>query len=65
MSRVLAERGINVEELESEVKSAAMSGEHMFSAHARLFAPAGADLADLRARLERLAGELMVYLAVE
>jgi glycine cleavage system regulatory protein len=65
VSRVLAERGINVEELDSEVKSAAMSGEHMFWARARLFAPADVDLADLRARLERLSGELMVDLAVE
>jgi glycine cleavage system regulatory protein len=65
VSRVLAERGINVEELESEVKSAAMSGEHMFWARARLFAPATADLADLRARLETLSGELMVDLSAE
>src|SRR4051812_49185022 len=35
VSRVLAERGLNVEELESEVQSAAMSGEHMFRARAR------------------------------
>jgi glycine cleavage system regulatory protein len=65
VSRVLAERGLNVEELESEVTSGAMSGEHMFQAHARLFAPAGANLDDLRAQLERLSGELMVDLAVE
>ena len=63
VSRVLAERGINVEELESEVKSAAMSGEHMFWARARLFAPATIDLGDLRARLEALSGELMVDLS--
>lgn len=65
VSRVLAERGVNVEELESEVVSAAMSGEHMFQARARLFAPAGVALADLRAGLERLSGELMVDLATE
>jgi glycine cleavage system regulatory protein len=65
VSRVLAERGLNVEELESEVTSAAMSGEHMFSARARLFAPAGVALDDLRGRLERLSGELMVDLTVE
>lgn len=65
VSRVLAERGINVEELESEVRSAAMSGEHMFWARARLHAPAGVDLHDLRASLEGLSGELMVDLAVE
>jgi glycine cleavage system regulatory protein len=65
VSRILSERGINVEELESEVTSGAMSGEQMFLARARLFAPAGADLADLRARLERLSGELIVDLAIE
>jgi len=64
VSHVLAERSINVEEIESEVTSAAMSGEHMFAARARLFAPPGTDLADLRARLERLAGELIIDLAV-
>jgi glycine cleavage system regulatory protein len=63
VSRVLAERGLNVEELESEVKSAAMSGEHMFWARARLFAPGSIDLGDLRARLEALSGELMVDLS--
>ncbi|HEX7836168.1 MAG TPA: ACT domain-containing protein [Kofleriaceae bacterium] len=65
VSHVLAERGVNVEELESEVTSAAMSGEHMFVARARLFAPAGADLAELRGSLERLSGEIMVDLVVE
>ena len=65
VSRILAERGINVEKLESEVKSAAMSGEHMFWARAHLVAPSDVDLADLRARLERLSGELMVDLTVE
>lgn len=65
VSRVLAEQAVNVEELESEIKSAAMSAEQMFWARARLFAPAGTDLADLRARLERLSGELMVDLTAE
>ena len=65
VSRVLAEGGVNVEKLESEVTSAAMSGEHMFSARVRLFAPASADLGELRAKLERLPGELMVDLTVE
>lgn len=65
VARILAERGINVEELESEVTSAAMSGEQMFSARARLFLPASVDLGELRASLERLSGELMVDLAAE
>ncbi|HEY0193005.1 MAG TPA: ACT domain-containing protein [Kofleriaceae bacterium] len=62
VARILAEQAINVEELDSEIRSAAMSAEHMFWARARLYAPAGTDLADLRARLERLSSELMVDL---
>jgi glycine cleavage system regulatory protein len=62
---VLAERGVNVEELESEVSSAPMSGERLFRARARLRVPPTLGLADLRASLEKLAGELMVDLTVE
>ena len=65
VSRVLAERGVNVEELESEVSSAPMSGEPLFTARARLRVPPGLALADLRGSLEALAGELMVDLSVE
>jgi glycine cleavage system regulatory protein len=65
VSAILAERGINVEELESEVASAAMSGDRMFTARASVTAPASTSLADLRARLESLGGELMLDLATE
>lgn len=65
VASVLAERGVNVEELETEIRSAAMSGEQMFFARARLLLPPGADLADLRARLERISSELMVDLAMD
>jgi glycine cleavage system regulatory protein len=65
VSRVLAERGVNVEELESEVVSAPMSGEPLFRARARLRVPPALALADLRAGLEALAGELMVDLAAD
>jgi len=65
VSRVLAERGVNVEQLESEVASAPMSGERLFTARARLRVPTTLALADLRASLERLASELMVDLTVE
>jgi glycine cleavage system regulatory protein len=37
-----------------------MSGELLFRARARVQVPAGADRAALRARLERLASDLMV-----
>ena len=65
VSRVLAERGVNVEELESEVSSAPMSGERLFTARARLRVPPALSLADLRASLEKLASELMVDLTAE
>jgi glycine cleavage system regulatory protein len=65
VSRVLAERGVNVEELESDVFSAPMSAEPLFTARARLLVPPGVALGDLRSGLEGLAGELMVDLAVE
>ena len=63
VTRVLAERGVNVEELETEVQSAPMSGEPLFVARAVLHVPAELTTADLRRGLEDLAGELMVDLA--
>jgi len=65
VSKILAERGCNVEELETEVASAPMSGDPMFTARARLRAPATTSLADLRARLEALGSELMLDLALD
>ena len=59
ISKILVERGANIEELESTVGSAPMSGETMFTVKIDLHAPS-LDVADLRARLESLAGELMV-----
>lgn len=64
VSRVLAAGGANVEELETEVASAPMSGDPMFTARIRLLAPAGLPLATLRERLEALGGELMVDIAI-
>jgi glycine cleavage system regulatory protein len=63
VSKVLASRGVNVEELESEVGSAPMSGESLFTARALLTVPSGVALADVRAALEALGGELMVDVA--
>jgi glycine cleavage system regulatory protein len=60
VARILAEGGFNVEELESEVASAAMSGDRMFTARIVVRAPSQAQLVDVRTRLESLAGELMV-----
>lgn len=60
ISRVLAELGISIQELTTELSSAAMSGEHLFTARALLHVPAGVATAELRRVLEALANELMV-----
>ena len=65
VSRVLAERGVNVEELESSMGSAPMSGEPLFVARARLLVPPALDLTTLRTALEALGNELMVDLSAE
>jgi glycine cleavage system regulatory protein len=65
ISRVLAANGVNVEELSSELGSAAMSGEMLFKAKARLRIPSACDVPALRAALERLAGDLIVDISLE
>lgn len=65
VSRILAERAVNVEELESSVGSAPMSGEAMFTARARLVVPTSLELSTLRSALESLGNELMVDLSAE
>ena len=62
---VLAKHGVNVQELETTVQSASMSGENLFMAHASLFVPAEADLEKLQNELEDLANELMVDIELE
>jgi len=64
IARVLAERGVNIEELVTDRAPAAMSGELLFQSKARLHVPASCDAAELRARLERLAGDLMVQVTL-
>ena len=65
ISRVLAHHRINIEELETDLSSAPMSGEALFRARAHLQVPASISLDDLRRELETLAGELMVDLALQ
>ncbi len=62
VSRVLAERAVNVEELESSVTSAPMSGDPLFTARAVLRLPPQLTASELRTGLEALTGELMVDL---
>lgn len=65
LSRTLAAAGINVEELESEIVDAPMSGERLFQARARLLAPASLSLEELGEELERLAADLIVEVRLE
>ncbi|QIK67235.1 amino acid-binding ACT protein [Nocardioides sp. HDW12B] len=60
ISSLLAERGVSVEELETEVRDAPMAGGTLFEAHAVLVVPADLSSEDLRAALEALADELLV-----
>jgi glycine cleavage system regulatory protein len=60
ISSLLARRGVNVEELATDVYSAPMAGDAMFRARARVNIPAEIDHDELRRSLERLAGDLMV-----
>jgi glycine cleavage system regulatory protein len=62
---VLAKHDVNVQELETTVQSASMSGESLFMAHARIFVPPSANLEVLQAELEELANELMVDIELE
>ncbi len=62
---VLAKHGVNVQELETTVQSASMSGESLFKAQARIFVPPEGDLEELQDELEELANELMVDIELE
>lgn len=60
LSGSLAERGVSIEELETQVASAAMSGESLFKVKAVLAVPESLPNAELRRGLEALANEMMV-----
>jgi glycine cleavage system regulatory protein len=65
ISHELAAYGVNVEELDTECASAAMSGETLFRARARLSIPESCNTAELRRRLERIAEDLIVDISFE
>lgn len=62
VSALLAEHGVNVELLTTQVSEAPMAGGTLFEADAVIGVPANADVTALRNALEALAGELMVDL---
>lgn len=62
LSESLASLGVSIEELHTEVTSAAMAGGPLFKVRARLTVPATLHERDLKSALESLANELMVEL---
>jgi glycine cleavage system regulatory protein len=64
ISHALASFGVNVEELQTECASAAMSGETLFKARARLSIPAACNTAEIRQQLERIAADLIVEISL-
>lgn len=60
VSHVLASRRVNIEELETEVYSAPMTGDRTFRARVLVSVPADVDEYELRESFERLARDLMV-----
>lgn len=65
ISRALAERGVNIDELETEITDAPMSGGKLFKASLRVRLPSPASVDDLRAALEALANDLLVDIALD
>ncbi|SFB46930.1 glycine cleavage system protein R [Azotobacter beijerinckii] len=62
ITRLLAEHGVNLESLDTEVAPAPMSSEMLFHAQAQLAVPMELSLDLLQQRLETLADDLMVEL---
>lgn len=59
ISGALAAKNVNVEELHTECSSAAMTGEALFKAHARVSLPESCDADELRKELETIAADLI------
>jgi glycine cleavage system regulatory protein len=64
VSSALAAREINVDELQTQVESAPMTGEPLFKLHAELSVPPSVDADELQNVLEALAADLMVELTL-
>jgi len=65
VSGVLAQHGLNVEDLASERVSAPMGGGTLFQARATVSVPPGVNLSAVRADLEKIAADLMVDLTLQ
>ncbi|MCC2113990.1 MAG: amino acid-binding protein [Hyphomicrobiales bacterium] len=60
VTRMLSEKGVNVDRFNSTVFVASMSGAPMFVAEAEILVPDESDLDDLREALEDIAHDIMV-----
>ena len=60
LSGALAQRGVSIEELHTEIVSGAMTAEHLFKVKAELLVPKSVSNDDVRLALEALANEMMV-----
>lgn len=65
ISRSLAWRGINIDELNTEYMSAPMSGDMLFKATAQLRVPLEVAITELQENLETLAHDLMIDIILE
>ena len=65
LARVLAEQGVNIEDLTTSVTSGAFTGEQVFTASASLRVPEEVETDALKATLERLGDDLMVDMRVD
>src|SRR4051794_39432716 len=65
ITKALADAGVNIEELVTEVATGSFSGERMFSADVLLDVPERTSDDALRAALETLANELMVDISLD
>ena len=65
ISSALAARKVNVEELNTEVESAPVSGGRLFKATVRLGLPEGLGVEELREALEAIGDDLMVDISLD
>ena len=65
VTRVLAERGVSIESIHTELVRSGVSGKETFRIGAHLLVPVGVSVDVVRGELEALAGEMMVDIALD
>jgi glycine cleavage system regulatory protein/folate-dependent phosphoribosylglycinamide formyltransferase PurN len=65
VTRILAERGVSIENIHTEILRSGISGKQTFRIGAHLLAPASVDIDALRRELGALASEMMVDIALD